>query len=467
MFHNKNLNKHKTLTATILALLSVLSATPSAATSDPVVFTFSTVGDSRQDNAAPDASVVNSADVGVGSCPSTSSTTGLVANPGLSGQDCKWLQNTKAWARIIRTIQSQKANMLVFNGDMIMGYGLADIPVARAGSVTIAKPTSAAPLPADTETAQPLTVSNPTSIQNVVTSDLMQHYQQYSFWRGMVATLMETGTYVVPVPGNHETQCKRCGKKSQWQNENAWRDNMGDLILDTNRLAGLLPSGLTLGSNWSVNHTPSTSDIFNGTSNPDGITTSQQQLSYSFDIGTYHFAVINTDPVGNDGHAPSYWLDNDLSNAVANGATNLFVFGHKPAYYYSYAGAAPSSSSSLYLTNNAAGDYFWSVISKHNATYFSGHEHIYNVSQPVSNSVPNGGTAYQVIVGAAGSPFDDFESSTSQIFPTGTLASDRMYSWATVSLYKSGKAVLNTYGFDTTMTNPIQSLGTFTLPAAK
>ena len=467
MFPNNKLKRGNPLTAIALTLLSCLPAATLAATADPLAFTFSTVGDSRQDNAAPDESTVNPANVGVGSCPSTTASTGLVSNPGLSGQDCKWLQNTKAWARIIRSIQSQKANMLFFNGDMIMGYGLADIPVNRASSVSIAKPTSANPLPADSEPAQALTVSNPASIQNVVTSDLVQLYQQYSFWRGMVATLMETGTYVVPVPGNHETQCKRCGKKSQWQNENAWRDNMGDLVLDTGRLGSLLPSGLGLGSGWNVGHAPSSTDIFNGVTNPDGITTPQQQLSYSFDIGTYHFAVINTDPTGNDGHAPSYWLDNDLTQAVANGATNLFVFGHKPAYYYSYAGAAPSSSSSLYLTNAAAGDYFWSVISKHNATYFSGHEHIYNVSQPVNNSQPNGGTAYQVIVGAGGSPFDDLESSPNQSFPTGTLPSDRMYSWATVSLYKSGKAVMNTYGFDASMANPIQTLGSFTLPAAK
>ena len=66
------------------------------------------------------------------------------------------------------------------------------------------------------------------------------HHKQYAFWRGMVADLMETGTYVVPVPGNHEVQCKRCSKTAQVQNENAWRDNMGDLILDPTRFNALL-----------------------------------------------------------------------------------------------------------------------------------------------------------------------------------------------------------------------------------
>src|SRR5664280_722681 len=87
---------------------------------DQIVLKFSTVGDSRQDAVAPDSSVINKAQIGVGKC-SVPTGSGLVPNPGLSGQDCKWLQNTAAWSRIMRTIQSQKANLLFFNGDMIMG----------------------------------------------------------------------------------------------------------------------------------------------------------------------------------------------------------------------------------------------------------------------------------------------------------------------------------------------------------
>ena len=456
---NINHLKRQSLLAAAFSLLAIHAA-PSFA-NDPVVLTFSTVGDSRQDNAAPDVTTVNPALIGVGSCPSTSGVTGLVTNPGLTGQDCKWQQNTKAWSRIIRTIQSQKANLLFFNGDMIMGYGKAGVPVTRNSTGT-------------SETV----ITSP-AVSDVVTSDLMQFYQQYSFWRGMVAPLMETGTYVVPVPGNHETQCKRCNKKSQVENENAWRDNMGDLVIDQIRLNNLLASagtGLSLTST-NINTPPSSTFvspanniIAQGTLNPDGITTSQQQLSYSFDIGPNHFSIINTDPTGNDGHAPASWLDSDLTSAVNNGAQHLFVFGHKPAFYYSYTGAAPSSTSSLYLTNATSATNFWYVITKHNATYFSGHEHIYNVSQPSDNTHPEGGYPngpYQVIVGAGGSPFDDLETVSGQSFPSGTLPTDRMYSWATVSIHQSGAVVMNTYGFDATMTNPVKTLGTFTLPAAK
>jgi hypothetical protein len=62
---------------------------------DPVVLTFSTAGDSRED-------------------PTT---------VGKTAQDAIWLQNSKAWSRIMRTIQTQKPSMLFFNGDIIMGYG--------------------------------------------------------------------------------------------------------------------------------------------------------------------------------------------------------------------------------------------------------------------------------------------------------------------------------------------------------
>jgi hypothetical protein len=460
----------------LLSSLGLLAAAPIATcqANDPVVLTFSTLGDSRQDTSAPDSTLINSAEVGAGTCyyPNTA---GYLSNPGLSGQDCKWIQNSTAWSRIIRTIQSQKANLLFFNGDMIMGYGKAGAPVTRTSNGA-------------SETA----IASPT-VANILNSDLLNFYQEYSFWRGMVAPLIETGTYVVPVPGNHETQCKRCGKASVVENENAWRDMMGDLILDQTRLNNLLPTGLTLNATtWApTTNVPSSTAVINGVTNPDSISTSQQQLTYSFDIGPNHFAVINTDPVGHDSHAPYNWLDQDLSTAVSNGATHLFVFGHKPAFYYYYAGSnvsgtglTTSAASSLYLTDAAAATNFWNVISKHNATYFAGHEHIYNVSQPLNNTTTTGGTAYQVIVGAGGSPFDDLASSTTTVEPVGTvtaevtgnitaLESDRMYSWATVSIHQSGAVTMTTYGFDPTVSSngsmnaALKTLGTFTLPAAK
>lgn len=413
----------KTLAA-LLTVLTIYSAPTLAIDANPVVLTFSTVGDSRQDPKNIDASLKLADQVGIGNCP-TPSGTGLTPNPGLSGQDCKWLQSTKAWSRMMRSIQSQKPKLLFFNGDMIMGYGKATAPVTRTadgvGELAITAPT----------------------VDNIVTSDLMQFYQQYGFWRGMVSNMMETGTYVVPVPGNHETQCKRCGKTSQVENENAWRDNMGDLVLDTARFTSLVG---TAPQNWNVSNTPGADD---------GITTDQKQLSYSFDIAESHFVVINTDAVGKDGYAPSKWLDADLTTAEKNGAKRFFVFGHKPAYYYLYAGATTDSSSSLDAMNLSAANDFWNVVAKHKATYFCGHEHIYHVDK--INATDNSGNwAYQVIVGTGGSPFD--------VKADDGVKTDRMYTWATVGIRQNGQVVMNTYGFDDTISKPAKLLETIKLP---
>ncbi len=411
--------KRQAILAASFSVIADIYSAPSLAVVDPVILTFSTVGDSRQDPQNIDPTIVKTAQVGVGNCQIPSGATGLTANPGLSGQDCKWLQNTTAWARIMRTIQSQKSQLLFFNGDMIMGYGKAGVPVTR-----------------NTTGVSEVAITSPV-ISDVLNSDAMQIYKQYGFWRGMVANLMETGTYVVPVPGNHEVQCKRCGKAAQVENENAWRDNMGDLILDTARFTSLVGTAPT--------------NFSNSSGSADGLATDQSQLSYSFDVGASHFAIINTDAVGKDGYAPTAWLDADMLAAEGRGAKRMFVFGHKPAVFYVVGSVVASSTSSLSDKNLAAGTAFWTVIDNHKATYFSGHEHTYKVSK--LNGLTN---SYQVIVGAGGSPF---ESSV-----TTSVANDRMYSWATVKVFQSGAVQMDTWGFDPTMTNPVVKLETVTLP---
>lgn len=336
---------------------------------DAVVLSFSTVGDSRQDPVSFD--------------PTTAP---------LSGQDRIWLQNSKAWSRIIRSVESQKSRILFFNGDMILGYGLAG-------------PTR----------------SN--SVADVVGSDLMAFYRQYGFWRGMVAPLMEAGTYVVPVPGNHEVQSKALGKRAQVENENAWRANMGDLILDTTRfksIVGIDASHVNVGNNGAY----------------DGLASDQSQLSYSFDVGDSHFAVVNTDPVGKDGVAPAGWLRSDLGDAAGRGARHFFVFGHKPAYTYYFGTNTPPNPGVSGLDKfPASRDAFWGVIEQYGATYFCGHEHVFNMMQPK-------GAAWQVMVGSGGSPFEAAQGEATQ-----NPATDRTYAWATVKVRRNGKVDITAYGF--------------------
>jgi hypothetical protein len=372
-----------------VAIAAMFSPLAHAQNTTPVILTFSTVGDSRQDPLTFDQ-------------PSVGAT--------LSGQDTIWLQNTKAFARILRTVQAQKASMLFFNGDMVHGYGWAGFGyTSDLAGKTLKGPVA------------------PGTVADIVGSDLFKFYQQYGFWRGMVAPVMETGTYVFPVPGNHETQCKACGKVAKVENENAWAANMGDLIVDSARFSGILgaaPQNASFG--------PAA-----GTG-PDGLSTDQSKLSYSFDFKGLHFAVINTDPVGRDAHAPTQWLAADLAAASARGVKKSFVFGHKPAFTYAYLASAPTAPGGLDAApgTTADRDAFWSVIETYKATYFSGHEHIFNISQPL-------GGAYQVIVGSGGSPFDAKASDA-----TKAPATDREYAWATVRVHQDGGVDILAYGFD-------------------
>jgi 3',5'-cyclic AMP phosphodiesterase CpdA len=235
---------------------------------------------------------------------------------------------------------------------------------------------------------------------------------------------------VVPVPGNHEVQTKTPKKKALVANEQLWRDNMGDLILDDARftaLVGQAPARFDPANN------PSTTS----TAAADLITTDQKQLSYSFDVGAAHFVVINTDPVGRDTHAPAAWLAADLRLASASGAKRFFVFGHKPAFSYQFVQAdgtlSPPTSgldAAADLASPGGRDEFWSLIEQYGATYFCGHEHLYDVSQPK-------GQAWQVIVGSGGSPFE----------ATAVAPADRTYAYAVVRVHRSGRTVATTYGF--------------------
>ncbi len=396
--------------ATLLALVAA-ALTPGAHAQDttPVVLTFSTVGDSRQDpNTYDQASV----------------------GPTLSAQDSIWLQNTKAFSRILRTIQSQKSTMLFFNGDMINGYGWANFGyTSNATQTTISGPVA------------------PATTADIVGSDLMKHYREYAFWRGLVSTMPETGTYVFPVPGNHETECKACPKNSDGQtqskveNEQAYAANMGDLILDTARFANVLGAAPA-----NVNFGPAAGD------GPDALQTDQSKLSYSFDYLGYHFAVINTDPVGQETSAPTAWLGQDFAAAQARGAKRFFVFGHKPAFTYIYAPGTVGKGLDATATTTARRDAFWNVIEQYKATYFSGHMHTYDISQPK-------GGAYQVIVGSGGSPFDP----TAAQATAGVLAhpaTDRDYAWATVKVHADGGVDILGYGFSAAF-GPTQLIGQY------
>ena len=339
-----------------LAVVAVLVIVLARAATDPVVFTFATVGDSRQD---PEAA-------------------------GITNADRLWLQNTRALARILREIGQQQPHALFFNGDMIFGY----------------------------------------------TTNRAALDRQYAYWRGLVAELGERGVCVLPVPGNHEVQLKtklpsgEVVKAACLPSEIAWRENMGDLILDTNRWLSAQHAAPTA---WSVEHAPRPGQ--------DGVQTDQRQLSYAFDFANSHFAVINTDAVGADSHAPVQWLAADLAAAQTRGVSRQFVFGHKMAFTYHYSDKTKPKGLDVFPENQRA---FWGLMEQFEATYFCGHEHIYHAMQPAAAT---GGRAWQVIVGAGGSPFEARPGESAN-------ANDRQYSWALVKVHRSGRVVMEVAGFD-------------------
>ncbi len=307
----------------------------------------------------------------------------------LSNQEMLWLQNTRVLARMIREMQADKPQALFFNGDMIYGY----------------------------------------------TADRAVLDRQYAYWRGMVAHLMESGTYVVPVPGNHEIQVRtrsalgREVRTATVENENAWRANMGDLIFNQAKWQAMTNLPATA---WSIDNAPQ--------AGVDGITTDQRQLSYSFDVGRIHFAIINTDPAGFDDSAPVKWLEADFAAARQRGANRFFVFGHKMAFTY-----VPEKLRQRNVTRTdgldarpGVRDAFWDLIESYQAIFFTGHQHVFHASQPRKDS---GGKAWQVIVGSGGTNFSIKKGDSDNIY-------DYYYSWADVSVLSDNTVRIKVLGFD-------------------
>ena len=308
---------------------------------------------------------------------------------GATEQDLLWLQNTKVLARMIREMQIEKPQALFYNGDMIYGYS-----------------------------------SN---------KEKMERY--YAYWRGMMACLMESGTYVVPIPGNHEVQIKIKNaegmekKTAVVENEILWRANMGDLIVDLDRWKSITHQETTA---WNIENKPKI-----GT---DGITTDQKHLSYSFDVGKSHFSMINTDPVGFDNSAPVKWLEADCKAAKKRGAKKFFIFGHKMAFTYvpEKLKDAKQNKESGFDARPEVRNAFWNLVEAYQAVYFTGHEHTYHAEQPRKNQ---GGKAWQVIVGGGGSPFS---------IPKEFIEKEgeRMYAWADVRIHENGRVSIRIFGFD-------------------
>ncbi len=116
-------------------------------------------------------------------------------------------------------------------------------------------------------------------------------------------------------------------------------------------------------------------------------------VNYSFDYGNVHFAVINTNDLIAISNAQLKWLENDMNSTDKDWK---IVFFHKSPYSLGKDAKWPDA---LYLQKSLA-----KVLSDCNVDFaFSGHDHQYLRTKPLTNNKldPNG-TTY-VLSGTAGS----------------------------------------------------------------
>ena len=236
------------------------------------------------------------------------------------------------------------------------------------------------------------------------TADTVRLASELQAWRTLyeASPLPAAGVQLVAIPGNHETQTDK--KVAAAANERTFLRVMAPYIAHGG-------NGPTAGG-------------------PDGFTTDQSKLSYSFTDGTTHFIVMNTDPTGLDAHAPTRWAQADIAAARAAGATHIFVFGHKPAYPY------PTEPTDGLSINAAARDSFWTVLGQGGVdAMIAAHNHVYYRSQPTA------APTLQIIAGNGGSKLDS--GLDPSMAPTGEY-----YGFTQVAISNSGMVTYRSYGRD-------------------
>jgi len=188
---------------------------------------------------------------------------------------------------------------------------------------------------------------------------------------------------VLPVPGNHELNRKHNKKKlANPATDQVWNDWMKANGYD--RFAGNGP-------------TPASDPA-------DKLATDQSRLNYSFNVGTTHFIVVNTDtrttePMDGEpgetkvGWIPVEWIKKDLAEAEANPAVaDTFILGHRnlvdPVEATEDAPIEPGCAGRLVDALKAT---------KKVRAYLCAHVHDYEIQKVKATGV------YQIVVGNGGS----------------------------------------------------------------
>ena len=187
-------------------------------------------------------------------------------------------------------------------------------------------------------------------------------------WEGSPAKA--AGIRLVALPGNHESETKGAtGIEVPYAGAEAtWLAQMAPYIAGSN---GPMAGGA------------------------DGLATDQSRLTYSFDVGSTHFVVLNTDPMGTTGGTvPVKWVASDVGAARAGGAKHIFAIGHKPAW------PAPSNPTDGF-TDAPVRDAFWSALEGAGAeAMLAAHNHLWFETQP------HPGKTWQIVAGNGGSKLE-------------------------------------------------------------
>jgi hypothetical protein len=194
---------------------------------------------------------------------------------------------------------------------------------------------------------------------------------------------------LVPMPGNHEMLYKDKTSGLELANEGA-----GAFFSQWLEMSGFA----THAGNGPTSAAP----------NSDALEDDQSKLSYSFDDGSVHYVVLNTDTwtttmdsttqANAIGWIALSWLGADLKAAQANAAiSSIFVFGHKPI-------VAPTgvtdSSEAINPTLVSALETLIDGTPKVKA-YFTAHAHLWD-----ARKIPGARGVMQVIAGNGGSALD-------------------------------------------------------------
>jgi len=239
------------------------------------------------------------------------------------------------------------------------------------------------------------------------TKDTLELERQLTEWVKVykASPLFGTSTNLVTIPGNHETQDKKAGKKSFAAAERTWLRVMKDYIVGSN------------GPGIDSTH-------------GDSLSTDQSQLTYSIDHNGDHFVLMDTDPVGRDWRVPTNWLDTNISGARNRGARHIFAIGHKPAYP---GPATPTDGLAQYPANR---DTFWNILERnHVEAMLASHVHSWQKIQP------NPGKTWQIIAGNGGSQWDS-------IWVVYQLPASTYQGYTLVKVASSGTVKVESWGHD-------------------